>query len=114
MWKEKGAVNGAPVYNVRDGVVVKLVTKEDGDDGGVRVRIQDKAGYQYAYYHLQTGSNSHLQINQFIDSGAVLGRVGNTGGSRGPHLHFEVHGRNYNEIINPYKLFPQLKQIQKQ
>lgn len=53
--KQKGAVDGKPVYSVTDGKVVRLVTTPDGNRAGVRVRIQAPNGYQYNYFHLQDG-----------------------------------------------------------
>jgi murein DD-endopeptidase MepM/ murein hydrolase activator NlpD len=42
-----------------------------------------------AYGHLQTGS-VRVRVGQRVRSGQVLARVGNTGPSGGPHLHFQV------------------------
>ena len=48
-------------------------------------------GYRYCgYSHLQTGSNDHLSIGDTVVKGAQLGKVGSSGQSTAPHLHFEV------------------------
>lgn len=100
---QQGAVNGKPVYSITSGKIVRLVTLPDGNRAGVRVRVQSPDGYQYNYFHLEVGSNSHLQFDMTINKGDVLRKVGNTGASRGAHFHFEIwdpKGRK----ISPYDI----------
>ena len=48
-------------------------------------------GYRYtSYAHLQTNSNDHLNVGQFVNQGDQIGKIGSSGNSTGPHLHFEV------------------------
>ncbi len=108
--QQKGAVDGKPVYSVSDGKVVRLVTSPDGNRAGVRVRIQATNGYQYNYFHLQDGSNSHLKSDMTINKGDTIGKVGNTGVSRGAHLHFEIWAPNGTKV-NPYDIYPALYNI---
>ena len=108
--KQNGAVDGKPVYSVTDGKVVRFASTPDGNRVGVRVRIQAPNGYQYNYFHLQDGSNSHLQYNMTINKGDFIGNVGNTGGSRGGHLHFEIWAPNGTKV-NPYDVYPALYNI---
>jgi murein DD-endopeptidase MepM/ murein hydrolase activator NlpD len=42
-----------------------------------------------------------------VESGMIIGNVGSTGESTGPHLHFEVHNRG--EARDPEPLIPQVK-----
>jgi RHS repeat-associated protein len=100
-------VNGKSVYSVSSGKVVKVVKHPDGNPGGVRVRIQSINGYQYNYFHLQENSNAHLRYGTEVESGDILGCVGNTGRSTNPHLHFEIWDSNNNKI-NPYIIYPEL------
>jgi murein DD-endopeptidase MepM/ murein hydrolase activator NlpD len=55
-----------------------------------------------AYGHL---SENKTKVGQQVQRGAVIGRVGNTGRSTGPHLHYEV--RLNNNPINPKKYIPE-------
>jgi murein DD-endopeptidase MepM/ murein hydrolase activator NlpD len=81
---------GAPVEAVADGVVVESPVA-DGS-WGVHVTIEhdvDGVTYRTSYAHMQTGSMT-LQLGDKVERGQVLGLVGSTGQSNGPHLHFTV------------------------
>ena len=54
---------------------------------GLMIRMNDGHGYQTVYGHL---SRIVVKEGQRVDKGEVIGRVGSTGHSTGPHLHFEV------------------------
>ena len=73
-----------------------------GRNGGYgnMVTVDHGYGIETVYAHL---SRIHVQAGQRVRAGAVLGRMGSTGLSTGPHLHFEVrfNGRN----VNPLKMF---------
>ena len=91
---------GAPIHAVADGVVVKLLDGEpeqtpggfpelpiDKIDGNFVV--MDIGNGHYAFYaHFQAGLK--VRLGQRVRQGQVLGRLGNTGNSDGPHLHFHV------------------------
>ena len=81
---------GNPVYAVADGVVLQAVNSDAGL--GVYVVLQhviDGELVTTTYAHMDFGS---LQVSegQTVSVGEVIGRVGNSGASTGPHLHFEV------------------------
>lgn len=105
-----GTVYGKPIYSITDGKIVRLVTSPDGNRAGVRVGIQDPKGYRYNYFHLKENSNAHLRLNLTIKKGDIIGKVGNTGVSRGAHLHFEIWAPNGTKI-NPYDVYPDLHYI---
>ncbi len=67
--------------------------------GGYSVTLSHAAGYVTRYLHMvQTPSvGTGLQVGQ----GHVLGYVGSTGNSTGPHLHFEIHRHNAIYDISP-------------
>jgi murein DD-endopeptidase MepM/ murein hydrolase activator NlpD len=83
--------NGAPIHAIADGVVVE--TNSPGYSAlGVHVAIQhiiDGQTIVSAYGHMQTGS-MHLKVGDHVTVGQVIGLVGSTGASTGPHLHFEI------------------------
>jgi len=66
-------------------------------DLGQCVRIQHDHSYETIYGHL---SAILVAKNQTISYGTLVGRVGTTGRSTGPHLHFEVrhNGRHFNPL----------------
>ncbi|OGS47379.1 MAG: hypothetical protein A2539_07440 [Elusimicrobia bacterium RIFOXYD2_FULL_34_15] len=65
---------------------------------GKMIMISHKNGFTTRYGHL---SLFFVKINQYVKAGQIIGRVGSTGLSTGPHLHFEV--RKYGRAVNPLK-----------
>ena len=82
---------GVVIYADKNGAYGKLVT------------VKHEGGYTSLYAHL-----SELGVNpgQKVDAGQVIGRVGSTGRSTGPHLHFEW--RKNGQPLDPIKHFPSL------
>jgi len=54
---------------------------------GYTVFLEHEAGWQTRYAHL---SRIDVRVGDLVRQGAVLGAIGSTGASTGPHLHFEV------------------------
>ncbi|MBP5534568.1 MAG: peptidoglycan DD-metalloendopeptidase family protein [Alphaproteobacteria bacterium] len=77
---------GTPVPAGADGVVVKI-----GRNGGYGkyIKIKHNETYSTAYGHLDS-FNSDLHTGSYVKKGEIIGYVGNTGRSTGPHLHYEV------------------------
>jgi murein DD-endopeptidase MepM/ murein hydrolase activator NlpD len=91
---------GSPVYAIMDGVVSQV---NHSGQYGVHVilthTVHEDLAYTTVYAHLQVSqATKRLQLDNNIKKGDLLGYVGNTGLSTGPHLHFEVlkNGRNLN------------------
>jgi murein DD-endopeptidase MepM/ murein hydrolase activator NlpD len=83
---------GTPVYAAMDGVITQV---ENSGEYGVHViithRIHEDLVYTTVYAHLQVSNvTKRLQLDNNINKGDILGYVGNTGLSTGPHLHFEI------------------------
>jgi murein DD-endopeptidase MepM/ murein hydrolase activator NlpD len=77
---------GAPIFSAGNGTVVKA----EWDSGyGRRVEIQHLNGYVTAYSHM-SGFARGIQEGVKVRQGQVIGYVGNSGLSTGPHLHYEV------------------------
>lgn len=76
---------GTPIYAYIPGTVVF-----SGDSGGYgfRVEIKDSKGNIHSFSHLQ--SNPGFKKGQQIEQGQMIGKVGSTGLSTGPHLHWEI------------------------
>ena len=80
------APTGTPIYAAGDGVVE--VAGRNGGYGNY-VRIRHGNGYQTAYAHLSRFGKS-VSKGSKVRQGDVIGYVGSTGASTGPHLHYEV------------------------
>lgn len=79
------APTGTPFYAAASGVVE---TVRFGGDYGLHTVISHENGYQTVYAH---SSRLFVKEGQFVQKGQLLGEVGSTGRSTGPHLHFEIH-----------------------
>jgi murein DD-endopeptidase MepM/ murein hydrolase activator NlpD len=88
---------GTPVYAAADGVV-RQVKRDVGL--GKLVKIDHLHGYTTIYAHL---SRISVKRGQHLKRGALIGAVGNTGYSTGPHLHYEVHFQG--RAKNPLRYF---------
>lgn len=92
-----GAPIGTPVRTVGDGTVV--FAKYNGG-GGNTIRIRHNSMYETIYKHLN-GYAKGIRSGAKVRQGQVIGYVGNTGLSTGPHLHFEFyHAGRY---VDPLK-----------
>lgn len=90
------APTGTPVYATADGTVVSA--KYGGWDAsyGKMVAIYHGGGTYTNHAHL---SKIKVRVGQKVKAGQVIGLVGSTGRSTGPHLHFEIHlGAKWNRI----------------
>ncbi|WP_169334231.1 peptidoglycan DD-metalloendopeptidase family protein [Nocardia abscessus] len=81
------APSGTPIYAATGGTVVKA--GNFGDGYGYQVRIRSADGTETIYAH-QTPGSIRVQTGQRVAAGTVIGAVGSTGNSTGPHLHYEV------------------------
>ncbi|HEX7152412.1 MAG TPA: M23 family metallopeptidase [Thermoanaerobaculia bacterium] len=87
------AAVGAPIRSPADGIVVKA---EWANGYGNVVYLSHGYGYSTRYGHL---SQFGVRPGQRVKRGDVIGYVGSTGRSTGPHLHYEV--RVNNNAVNP-------------
>jgi len=77
---------GTPVVSIGDGTVI---FKAYQGGGGNTVKIRHNSTYTTAYLHLQ-GYAKGLAVGQHVSQGQLIGYVGSTGSSTGPHLDFRV------------------------
>jgi murein DD-endopeptidase MepM/ murein hydrolase activator NlpD len=78
------------------------VTRSGWDFGyGNVIEVQHAEGFATRYAHL---SKRIAQVGEVVERGTVLGEVGSTGRSTGPHLHYEVFFRD--RVINPAQVLP--------
>ncbi len=92
------APTGTPVKTIGDGVVTSV--KYEGA-GGNTVRIKHNSVYSTAYLHLSKYAKG-LKAGQRVRQGEIIGYVGSTGRSTGPHLDFRVWKNG--SPINPLKM----------
>lgn len=93
---------GTPIYATADGVVSDAGYNEGGY--GNRVVINHGFGYETLYGHMY---KIKARAGQKIKRGEVIGYVGSTGKSTGPHCHYEVH-RNGNPVDPVYYFYNDL------
>lgn len=95
-------VIGKSVVAVKSGTVVtsKALRNSDGTyrSYGEYVVINHHDGTMTLYAHMLSGSRT-VDEGQSVSQGQVIGTVGSTGNSSGPHLHFEVRKNGY--CVNP-------------
>jgi murein DD-endopeptidase MepM/ murein hydrolase activator NlpD len=96
---------GTPVFAAADGVVVLAGSMTDASGAlvgyGNYIVIQHDAGLKTLYGHLLAIG---VKEGQVVKRGQLIGLVGSTGNSTGPHTHFEV--RIDNSPVDPLQLLP--------
>ncbi len=111
---------GMPIYAIADGYISRIKISAFGY--GKALYITHSNGYTSVYGHLKSFDNNiqifaskiqYLKESYEIDTllsadilpikrGEIIGLSGNTGGSQGPHLHFEIRDTKTEMPINPY------------
>lgn len=81
------APKGTPVHSIGDGTVT--LCGWDGSGGGNRIKIKHMNGYETCYMHLSKFAKG-MRAGARVAQGQVIGYVGSTGRSTGPHLDFRV------------------------
>ncbi|MEM7639188.1 MAG: M23 family metallopeptidase [Pseudomonadota bacterium] len=81
------APTGTPIYAAGNGVVERA-SRYGGY--GHYIRIRHAKGYKTAYAHLSRYARG-VKSGRRVKQGQIIGYVGSTGASTGPHLHYEVY-----------------------
>lgn len=89
---------GTNVYSTGNGEVVEIETKMWGY--GKSIVIDHGFGYRSRYAHL---SEFDVKVGDKVVRGQIIGKVGSTGKSTGPHLHYEIEKNGTK--INPVHFF---------
>jgi len=92
------APTGTPIFSSGDGKVIKVEKKRRGY--GFQVEIDHGYNYVTKYAHM---SKIDVKIGQKVKRGQVIGKVGNTGTSVAPHLHYEIIYKG--KKVNPVHYF---------
>lgn len=88
---------GTPIYASKSGTVIYTQSDANNSNGyGIACTIQHEDGFLTIYGHM---SALNVTSGQWVEQGEVIGYVGSTGWSTGPHLHFEIlYGSIYNDL----------------
>src|SRR5690606_11084589 len=89
------AESGTPIRATAHG---QVVTAEYSDGYGNMVEVEHAGGLSTRYAHM---SAILVTLGQSVGSGTLVGRVGSTGRSTGPHLHYET--RMEGDAIDPIR-----------
>ena len=92
------AKTGTPIFATGDGVVARADNTVSGY--GNHIVIRHGFGYETLYGHL---SKYKSRAGQRVKRGDIIGYVGSTGRSEGPHLHYEVHKNG--KVVNPLNFY---------
>ena len=98
------APKGTPVYAIGSGKVIKKAYQANG--AGYYLKIRHNATYTTSYMHL-SGYAKGLKEGDYVKQKQVIGYVGSTGISTGPHLDFRVYENG--KPINPLTIKSQPK-----
>jgi murein DD-endopeptidase MepM/ murein hydrolase activator NlpD len=86
--------SGDPVVSTANG---QVVTIDYDENFGNYILIKHTHGYYTRYAHLLS---ARVRLGQRVQQGDVIGYIGNTGLSTGPHLHYEIHIGS--DVVDPY------------
>lgn len=92
------APTGTPIFTVADGTIAEVSSNKSQ---GKFVRVKHSNGYETIYNHMSKYAKASKKGSK-VKQGAVIGYVGSTGYSTGPHLDFRM--RHNGQLINPLKL----------
>ena len=92
------APQGTPIYATANGVA--KIAGNSGNGYGNHVVISHGYGYETLYGHMY---RVKVKVGERVKRGEVIGYVGSTGKSTGPHCHYEVHKNN--QRIDPVYFF---------
>ena len=98
-WKMHNGVDlacaqGTPIYAAKSGKVT--VASYQAGGAGYYVSINHGDGFSSVYMHM---THYIVTVGQYVTQGQVIGYVGSTGGSTGPHLHFGISYKG--TYVNP-------------
>ena len=93
---DMSAYTNTPIYAARGGKVTKASYQADG--AGYYVNINHGDGFSSIYMHM---TRYIVSAGQYVSQGQVIGYVGSTGLSTGPHLHFGIAKNG--SYVNPMK-----------
>ena len=97
-----GAPIATPILAAASGTVTFAGWNRGGYGNLVEIEHPDGNSTRYAH-----ASRILVRADDWVEQGQLIGEVGSTGRSTGPHLHFEIHLSN-GEAVNPIAYLPQI------
>lgn len=94
---------GMPIKPITKGTVISSGYNFFGL--GLVVEVDHGEGYRSLYAHM---GKTYVQVGQEVDNNSLLGEVGLTGNTSGPHTHLEIYKDN--KPINPITLLPTMRE----
>ncbi len=95
---DMAAIKGSPVYPIMEGTVISI---DHGRFGyGNYVTIDHGSGFKSLYAHF---AKTEAKVGEKVDKDSILGLVGSTGWSTGPHLHLQISQEG--RWVNPKTFF---------
>lgn len=91
------APTGTPIRTIGDGVIT---LRKYGSGAGNYIKVKHNSVYTSVYMHMSRYGK--FNVGDRVKQGDIIGYVGSTGLSTGPHLHFEIHENG--SQINPLTL----------
>ena len=102
-----GGINGTPIYAIQSGTVTTSGYSNYGYGNYIIINhgecVDNNSSYISLYGHC---SSLVVREGEHVEKGQLIGYVGTTGISTGPHLHLEV--RENGQRVNPLKFFPSI------
>lgn len=118
--KSKSGISGDPIYSIEEGYVSRIVVSADGY--GNAIYVSHPGSYTSVYAHFEEfaapfadfvkqtqykNKNFEVEIEPEpglfpVTKGQLLGKMGNSGTSFGPHLHFEIRNSKTEKPLNPF------------
>ena len=95
---------GMPIHPIAPGKVVSQGLNFWGL--GLVVEIEHEKGYRSLYAHM---GKIYTEVGQDVTTDSIIGEVGLTGRTSGPHTHLEI--RKDNQTVNPVAILPKLPDI---
>ena len=105
--QDMSANSGTPLVAVTNGRVSQVRYQAGG--AGYYVVIQGDDRIDYVYMHLRESASNFVSPGQRVRPGQQVGRVGSTGASTGPHLHFEMWTAHWFDGGRRFDPLPSLK-----
>lgn len=96
-----GTGYGSKIFAVNNGTIE---TREYHYSYGYYIVINHNNGYYTVYAHMSRFADG-LQVGSTVERGQIIGYVGSTGYSTGPHIHFEVWVGKRHNPINPWEIY---------
>ena len=87
------APKGTPIYATRSGTVTIATYSSTA---GNYVQLNHGDGYSSVYMHM---THYEVKVGEYVKAGELIGYVGSTGRSTGPHLHFGISYKG--SYVNP-------------